>query len=696
MKIVKTTLFLLLTTLMACTKNDKPEEGYMTFKDGENLFTCNAAGGSKTITIFSNITDWKLVPEDTTQNWVKIWPLDGDDDGNVTFTVGSYDSAYPRSCIINLVADNKVITTYTVKQTGKPAYIIPTLTSLNQNVPMEAGNMTIKIRSNVIWATSVTGNEGEDISWITLGEKTDTTQYISFSDNSGSPLSRKAKIRFSMVGGDEEYYVDVNIKQMGATTYETSRNIGISSLLSSLTFDAEGIAEIEENYRIDAWITSNMEKGNFPDTSLYIQDASGRGLLIDFKDSDQLKNPSEAGFYDCGKKLSIHAIGLKFKKNEDGALRIIDFTSASVKSSTSVVPSAGLAVNISSLADLNNYENTLVNISPVEFTIPVGTYVNISDQSKALTGTTTSADKRWISASDDYKKLNNHYYLYTHIVRDKLGNSIGMNFNYSFTQKWSSLVPEGSGTITAVVTKSKNNNTLVIRDLNDIQISNSYLSRITNTLVKFGPYLNSESSPYYIARDITATVGNGSIIYSVPNSNGSFTCGISSSGYYMYWLYGVRVFAEEPASTIAKGYGAINAKSWYGSANTNSLVSTSENPYEAFILTTQSLKNAKGGDLYISFTTASSLGGPAHMYLEWAEDESSTNWQTIADYNSTGYEISAQYRQVNIKLPAAMKGKEKVVIRFRAKNKENANFNGNDLTSGGTNRLGTVEICEIK
>lgn len=696
MKSFKTAFFLLLTALVGCTKTDKPAEGYMTFKDGENLFTCNANGGSKTITIFSNITDWELVPEDTTQKWIKIWPLDGDDDGNVTFTVGSYDSAYPRSCTINLVSDNKIIATYTVKQTGKPAYIIPTLTSLNQNIPMEAGDMTIKIRSNVIWEATVIGINGENVNWITLGTKTDTTQVISFSDNSGNPLSRKAIIRFSMVGGEEEYYVDVNIKQMGATTYETSRNINISTLLSSLVFDAEGIAEIEENYRIDAWITSDMSKGNFPDTTLYIQDASGRGIMLDFKDPDQLKNPSETGFYDFGRKLSIHAIGLKFKRNEDGALQVIDFTPTSVKSSAAIPISSGLAAEISSLSNLNNYENTLVKISSVEFVVPVGTYVNISDQSKALTGSTTSADKRWLSASDDYKRLNNHYYVYTHILRDKSGNSADMNFNYGFTQKWNSLVPEGSGSITAIVTKSKKSDVLVIRSLDDIQINNENSSRISNTLVKFGPYLNSESSPYYIARDITATIGNGSIIYSVPNSNGSFTCGISSSGYYMYWLYGVRVNADEPASSIAKGYGAINAKSWYGSANTNSLVSTSENPYEAFILTTKSLKDAKNGDLYISFTTASSLGGPAHMYLEWAEDENSDNWQTIADYNSTGYEISAQYRQVNIKLPAAMKGKANVVIRFRARNKENANFNGSDLTSGGTNRLGTVEISEIK
>jgi len=696
MKILKIAALFMLVIITACNKTEIIEDGYMTFKDGENLFTCTADGGSKTITIFSNIPGWKLVPVDTNDTWVKIWPFEGDDDGNVTFTVASYESAYSRSCVINLIADNEVITTYTVKQTGKPAFIIPTLTSLKLNVPMEANQLSIKIRSNVIWEAKVVGSETDNGNWITIGEKSDTTQLLSFSDNSDNSVSRSANVRFSMVGGDEEYYVDVNIKQMGATTYEKSQNIGISTLLGSLSFDAEGIAEVEENYRIDAWITSDKSNGNSPDSLLYIQDASGRGILLDFKDANELINPIETSYFDLGRKLSIHAIGLKFKKNESGALSIIDFTSSSVKSSTTTAPASNIAVSLSSLASLDNYENTLIKIDPAEFAVPVGTFVNVSDQSGALTGTTTSADKRWLTASANYKLLNNHYHLYTHIVRDNAGNSVGMDFKYSFTQKWNSLVPEGSGSITAIVTKSKGSNVLVIRNLNDLDLSTSSTTRLTNTLVKFGPYKNTATSPYYVAMNITATTGSGSITYSVPNSNGSFICGTSSSGYYLYWLYGVRVVASEPASTIAKGYGAINAKSWYGSNNTISLVSTAENPYEAFILTTSSLKNTSGGDLYLSFTTASSLGGPAYMYLEWAEDAASTTWNLIGEYKSTGYEISAQYRQVNIKLPVAMKGKQNVIIRFRAKSKENANFSGSDLTAGGTNRMGTVEISEIK
>ncbi|MCC8173247.1 MAG: DUF5689 domain-containing protein [Odoribacter sp.] len=337
------------------------------------------------------------------------------------------------------------------------------------------------------------------------------------------------------------------------------------------------------------------------------------------------------------------------------------------------------------LSEIGNYENTLVTLKNVEFAIPMGTYVNINEDSYNEEGNATS-----INLGDTPRE-------YAHILRDKAGNFVRLYSASTFTDRFKGLIPQGSGDITGIVMKKNKNgeiiNTLRIRSHADNNVSNSVKDRLTNTIVQFGPFDDvSDKST------VTANIGTGTIKTSM-FSNILNTSG--STAMYWAWTYARRITADldangnaSPALTtnIQEQYACLNTQQWWNGTGTSIL----DQSGEAWIITF-STEDAQG-DLLLSFTTSSSQTGPRYFTIEWADSENTAaaNWQAITEYESTDWNSNYQLLQHQYRLPDAIKGKQSVVIRMRVNQNVRVNGNTSTIASGGTNRIGYWSVTEKK
>ena len=169
---------------------------------------------------------------------------------------------------LNITTANGVAGQIRVKQAGLSPEIKLNLTGQRIRVDITGTPVTVGVTSNVAWEAVV--DEGD--TWISLGETTETSQQFLFADNTDQP-KRTGQISFRMVGGD--FKVSVPVEQMdGNISFERAEKVSVARLLGEVQPDAEGHFELEENYAVEGWITSDFEHGNLPDSGLYVQDLS--------------------------------------------------------------------------------------------------------------------------------------------------------------------------------------------------------------------------------------------------------------------------------------------------------------------------------------------------------------------------------------------------------------------------------------
>ena len=676
-----------------CSDDETSGGGELTFRGDDNRFECPAEGGTKEIAFFSRTGHWEIVPADETASWVDAWPAYGDDNGRTTLTVEAIDDAYGRELVLNIVTAHGVTGQILVKQAGLTPVIKPNLTSPRIRADIAGTPVTVEITSNVKWEATV--DEGN--AWISLGETTETSQQFLFTDNTNQP-KRTGQVSFRMVGGD--YYVSVPVEQMdGNTSFETAETVTIARLLSEVQPSADGRFELEANYAVEGWITSDFEHRNMPDSVLYMQDASGRGLKFVLKDKSEFLTPSteRQGWYAQNRKIAVHMVGAEFHEDAEGNLCVVDFAASSVKRSTDETPATPVAVVLGDMGGLAQYGNTVVRIDPVEFVTPYGGYAPFYEKEGNNEETT---ETEWVkNVKDGYRALFPYHTLAPHLVRDKQGNTVKLYFQRSFTQMYAKNLPAGSGALTALVTKFRGEYILQIRNMDDDALSPETPTRFSTTLLQAGPWLAQDAVPAF-------AVGNegedkSSIVFSVYDDTNNFDVFPSSSGAIAaYWLTtDVRRQFDIPFADEAAHYYSLNAKLWWNVTTHHSLVANNEDVGEAFVIRTNTLRNATG-KLFLYLTGTSSKGGPGKMKIQWSdtteEDLTKVKFEEIGTYYAPCINFSPYLFPYSFPLPDAMRGKQQVTILVRCADGINAQYNNAAVASTGTTRLGHFGIVEIK
>ena len=676
---------------VGCTNDETSEKKVMTFLNDDNLFECSAEGGVKEISFFSRAGHWEIEADETSASWIDIWPSYGDDNGRTTLTVKAIDDAYGRESTLNIVTADGIVGQIFVKQLGLAPYIQTDLSSPKLRVDIVGTPITIAITSNVKWEATI--DEGKE--WISLGETTSSSQQFLFADNTNCP-KRSGLISFRMIGGD--YSISIPVEQMdGNTIFENAELITISRLLDEVQL-TDNRYEVEANYAIEGWITSDFEHQNLPDSVLYVQDASGRGLKFILKNKSEFLTPSseQTGWYAQNRKIAIHMIGAEFQKDSEGNLCVVDFTASSVKSSSEEQPNAPLSVELTDLTELSQYDNTLVRIDPVEFVTPYGGYAPFYE---GAGNSEESTESEWIkNVKEGYRAIFPYHTLAIHLVRDRKGNVAKLYFQRSFTQMYARNLPSGAGSLTALASKFRGETILQIRNMEDDALSDDTASRFSNALLQAGPWLSSDPIPAFV-------VGNSgedksSIVFSVYDDSNNFDVYPSSSGAIAsYWLPTVvRRQHDIPYAQEAEHYYSLNAKLWWNVTTHHSLVANNDDVGEAFVLRTNTLRNATG-DLFLYLTGTGSKGGPGTMKVQWSdsteEDLTKVKFEDIGTYEVPCIDFTPFLYPYSFRLPDAMKGKTQVTILVRCANEYNARHDGALITPAGTSRIGHIGIVEI-
>ena len=675
-----------------CSNDATSDKEVATFLNDDNRFDCPAEGGAKEISFFSRAGHWEIVPDETGTDWIDIWPSYGDDNGRTTLTVTPIDDAYGRTCTLNIVTAEGITGQIFVKQSGLAPSIKTDLTSPKLRVDIVGTPITVGITSNVEWEATI--DEGKE--WISLGETTGSSQQFLFGDNTNQP-KRSGTISFRMVGGD--YFISISVEQMdGNTTFENAETVPIARLLSEVQL-TENRYEVEDNYAIEGWITSDFEHANLPDSVLYVQDASGRGLKFVLKDKSEFLTPSpeQAGWYAQNRKIAIHMIGAEFQNDPEGNLCVVDFAASSVKRSIEESPGSQLAVPLADLEELSAYGNTLVCIDPVEFVTPYGGYAPFYE---GAGNSEESTEAEWQkNVQEGYRAIFPHHTLALHLVRDRNGNTAKLYFQRSFTQMYARNLPSGAGALTALATTFRGEPILQIRNMDDDALSSESSSRLSNTLLQAGPWLAQDPVPAF-------AIGNSgedrsSIVFSVYDDTNNFEVYPSSSGAIAsYWLPTVvRRQHDIPYAEEAEHYYSLNAKLWWNVTTHHSLVANNEEVGEAFVIRTNTLRQATG-KLFLYLTGTSSKGGPGSMKVQWSdsqeEDLTKVKFEDIGTYEAPCIDFTPFLFPYSFLLPDAMKGKPQVTILIRCANEYNARHDGALITPTGTTRIGHIGIVETK
>lgn len=648
------------------TKNDSIIGSDYIYKVAKN-------GGSQYFFLNTNIGDWTLTPEEANQDWVVIWPAEGNNDGRFGVRVTANQQATTRKAIVYVIdSEGQVKGRLPIEQTGSSPSMEIDFKGEEKRISYVGETFTIGVTANIGWHAD---NGGTD--WFRLGETTENSQEI-IVDKHEELGERSGTLTFSMVGGNKTIAIRI-IQSDYTTSYENASLISIADLLSSLS---NGEGTVSDNVYIEAYVTSNIESKSIVSTSrtssnflqetklMTVQDDSKRGLLFEF-------SKQEENIYKLNDKVKIHMYGVNFAKDpETGSVKAASFSPANVKEQVS--GTEGIApVELDNFDNLDQYENTLVKIKDVEFSLPYGGYVNIQE---TQFNTTTN----WTATANLYSDDSSEF---GHILRDKSGNLIKLYTPSSFTEMFVRTMPKGSGPLTAIVMKRiKNNvtsNILRIRNDVDNQISDDASTSLSTELMRIGPW--DSNAPI---AGISAAVGVGTL-----NQTSRPAQNVINSGGpdYIYWADAqIRANAQEATPRIY----VLNNQAWW---NTPASLLTDQ-PGEAWIITTSTAGSSATGKLFLQFMSSSSTSGPGIMTMEWAENAytPAADWKAITDYYVCDVNNSRHLMEYCFELPDEVKDKTTLVIRLRAKENLRATANGSTIGGSGSNRIGAIRITQLK
>ncbi len=666
---------------------------------------------------------WQIEVEylyDADLDWVTVWPKNGEVDGRFSVSVArNKTTPYLREALVHIKSGGQTLKTIKVSQAAVAPVLELGMEGLTRmTFASKASEKTAKLNTNVLWVAEITTPNTD---WLSLSDFEAQSVLLTVKANPGSS-PRSAVVRFTMIGGSDDLFVDLSVVQRDKSTdpeYAT-----LTTIADVLNKVGPNGGEIEENVYVEACVTSDLSRRNFdsrrqwPGTEstsqtfyadymyekryMWIQDESERGLMLEWLSAD-FNN------YPLNTKLKVHLVGATVVKDAfTGALKIGSVEPDMIFGSEE---SDGIApVELDSFDNIADYVNTLIKVNPVQFALPYGTYVNIDERyfnQQYMTDVTTS--------SVPYCETSRQY---GHFIMDKHGNRYRLVTECTFTERYIRAIPSGSGPLTAIVTKNwlANENQIVLRLRmdSDNEVSDDASTRLTNVISRFGPYTyNSSGLP-----SIQAAIGNGTF------RTGVFTkVTPSGDGTGMYWS---QTYARMPKSlsdiTIDDAgvqstdvpqpsdanefmYPCINANQMWN-PNLASVIPDAKIGGWIITLDTRGVT----GDLYLTFDSSSSQSGPAWMRLQWKEivvpsDSFTTKdtWNTIITrYEIPNWDVNFHCQQYSYKLPAEIKGKKEVIIRhitdFESDGSEakRAARNGAVAGNGGTNRMGVWSLEELK
>ena len=645
----------------------------------------NLGGQMYDFILYSNIGEWELKPTFEEDNeWCQAWPSSGKNDARFAIKVFKNETAYPRTCEMNIVARGQIMGTITFNQgANQPymefAYAYPEDTK----VVNEFGeSVKVRVNTNVEWKAELTYDTG----WLRLGEKTSEYQELIVDENEAND-ERVASVKFRAIGTDIEHLL--YISQGTAADFEAATKWDIASVLDYLE---EGVGGMSDNVYVEGYVISDYTSGNFDSKQMVIMDESNRGLIVEFEDA-------YSNIYPVNTKVTIHLKDMAFVLDEGGVgpdagtfyTKVAGVPSSRVKFAE---PTAGIdPIVLDSGADLSRYECCLVTLKNVEFATPYGTYANINED---FGGDYDNIDGQGTAYSYANSHMYNTFFCeFVQPLRDSRDNIVELYTRREAKFRAARMIPEGSGDITGVVMKRIKDGEYIyhlrMRSLEDDQVSDDVTTRRAKTIMQIGPWTKPKALD-----KLTASVGTGTLRNSALNPG--VVIGSSSVSPYLSdsWTRCVAATYNEstnkwyPLYATAEGvtYYVVRGLNWWDN-NYNRITDCQG---VAWVITTSTA--GVEGQLSLEFAAGSSSGGPMYFTVECAtnEDAPLSEWVPAAeDIIVANTSVSYSLKLFTIDLPSEFNNKTNLVIRLRASQDRRAG-NTNVTTDTGNSNLGFVRL----
>lgn len=118
--------------------------------------------------MYSNMGPWVIEPAYTgDEEWIDIWPNEGDDSGRFTVTVSANEGAYTRYSSVNVVIGGKVVKSFEVAQSGTEPSIALDMGSDHITAASKGGTITVPLKANIGWKPLTLESAA---GWITFGD----------------------------------------------------------------------------------------------------------------------------------------------------------------------------------------------------------------------------------------------------------------------------------------------------------------------------------------------------------------------------------------------------------------------------------------------------------------------------------------------------------------------------------------------
>ncbi len=679
-------------------------------KDPENKDKYNSLdmaysvpGCSKRLALFSNMGEWRIETQYTEDTkWVDVFPARGENDGRFWLTVDRNTTGYSRVATVNVIAQNRVVRTLEITQKPGTASIEIDMEGMTSFAfPIAGAEREIRIKSNVGWKPIA---ESEAAGWISFAEQTEQSVKVIVAENHGE-ASRKGVVAFVMSGtGNDNVAARIEINQKGqASNFERAELRTIAQILAeaeggavkgNVYVEATVVSDPDRKNADPAMLTWTVEEGKEPMATLnnrfmWVQDDSGRGLLLEFEDAAE-------NTYKLGDKMKIHLVEQHLMTDGAmGGVKISGITSEEIPETLGTGSVAPVALD--DFSQVEQYENTLVKIAPVEFALTMGTYVNINES---------------VYNNDTKDGRIDGPAQYAQVLRDRNGRTMLLYTASSFVDRFKRLIPKGSGPLTALVVKNivagKTQTVLRLRSDADNAVSDDASTRLSTPVVEFGPWLSNAA-----LTSVSATTGEGSLKTSMFRN----VVEKQSDAIYWGWTYARRAAATvaedgtvtpaQPATLTADyNFPCLNTYGWWEGNGT----SIRDASGEAWIATVSTAKAT--GKLQLVFSTSSSASGPREFQIEWtaAEEKVTTDdkgneiyeqpalseFQAIGTYTVGNWNANYQCKEMVFDLPDEIRGHDKVIIRHRVIANTRANGKSGTIGNTGTNRIGYWGIWETK
>lgn len=629
-------------------------------------------GGIQAFVMYSDIGKWELMPTyEEDWEWIDAYPKSGTDDARFSVKVSENMSAYPRTCDLHVVAGGKVRATITFNQTGGAPEMKVLYSSDTKVVSSLGESFKIKVKANIDWKVDIPA----DASWLTLAEHTDDYQIFTVAP---SDINEEHITTVTFVAVGTSISQALTIKQTKPSeTFASARLVSIAELKELLV---GGGGTINENVYIVGSVVSDYTCGNFPAARMYVQDASERGICIEFDDENSNDYPLDT-------RLTIHMLGQKVVEDKDTHSPVFaDFSRTMIMKSEEGYPATPIC--ISDVSTIGDFEHCLVELTDVEYVVPYGTYLNINESS--LNADYGSYD---IEPSIQFNERNNEY---VQLLRDRNGNIAQLYTYHTFVSRASRMIPEGSGNIKGVVTRNtkmyKDIYQIRMRSLADDGISDDASTRHSKTIMQIGPWTEySKGLP-----KATACIGTGQLKESATGESVAVNNKAGSTSMYFQPAWTRNrvaqlvdgVWIPRYANSTDVIYYCIVAQDWWQN-NFNRILDCDG---VAWIINA-STEGAEG-QLSLDFAGCSSSSGPLNYIVEYADDETApvADWEEAGRIVMANASVSTAMKLYSVDLPAECNNRTNLVLRLRVADSRRAKNTSTPIDNAGTNRLGIIRI----